>query len=222
MADARLQVDGRTVSGKKVKSLRRQGIVPAHLYGRETDSLSLQAPLSAVTTLLRAVERNQIIDLQINGESQPRPVVLRGVQRDPVSDQLLHIDFFQISLTQRMHADVSLNFVGEAPAVQVYGGILLHQLEHVTVEALPADIPGRIDVDVSSLTELEASLHVRDLNVPPNVLLLTDPDMAIVKVAAPRVAEVEEAAPEEAAAAAGEEGAPAPETAETPSEPTSE
>jgi large subunit ribosomal protein L25 len=216
MADVHLAVDPRDVTGKKVKSLRRQGIIPAHLYGRGTESLSLQAQAASIATLLRTAERNTIIDLRINGEGEARPVMLRGVQRNPVTDELLHIDFFQISLTDTLKADVPLVLRGEPPAVQVYGGVLLQTLEHVTVEALPADIPGHIDVDVSGLEQLESSIFVRDLTIPAGAQLVSDPDQVVAKVAAPRLAAEEEAAPvpteEEAAAAAaaGEEAAEAP------------
>ena len=204
MASVQIDVEQRAVTGKKVRSLRRHGIIPAHLYGRGTDSLSLQAPATIVMNLLRTAERNQIIDLMVTGEPQTRPVMLRGVQRNPVTDELVHIDFFQISLTEKLRADVPLNIVGEAPAVQIFAGILLHQVDHVTVEALPSDLPGHIDVDVSVLDQLEAALHVRDLALPPNVEMLTDPDQVVAKVSPPRVVE------EEAAPAAAEEGAVAP------------
>jgi len=218
MASVLIDVEPRLVTGKRVKSLRRQGIIPAHLYGRGQDSLALQAPVTVVTTLLRTAEQNQIIDLKIGGESEPRSVMLRGVQRNPITDDLLHVDFFQISLTDKLRADVPLNIVGEAPAVQIFSGILLHQIDHVTVEALPADLPGHIDVDVSSLEVLDAAIHVRDLPLPPNVEMLSDPDQVVAKVSPPRVAE-EEAAPaaEGAPVAEGEEGAPAA-TAEAPKE----
>ncbi len=225
MAEVRLDVDPRMVTGKKVKSLRRQGLIPAHLYGKGTESLALQASLPTISTLLRTAGRNAIIDLQINGEGEPRPVVLRGVQRNPVTDELLHIDFFQISLTEKLRADVQLRLIGEAPGVLVFGGVLLQSLDHVTVEALPLDIPSHIDVDVSGLETLDSSIFVRDLDVPPNVEMLSDPDQVVAKVEAPRIAaEIEaeaaeaaaaaaaaapEVTPEAAAAAAASEGAPA-------------
>jgi large subunit ribosomal protein L25 len=220
MADVQLSVDPRNVTGKKVKSLRRQGIIPAHLYGRETDSLALQAEKQSIIGLLRSAGPNAIIDLRINGEGEPRSVVLRGVQRDPVTDELVHIDFFQISLTEKLRADVPLVIVGESPGVQIQGGLLLHSLDHLTIEALPTEIPARIEVDVSVLEEIDSALFVRDLAVPGNVEVLSDPDQVVVKVEPPKLA-AELAREEEAAAAAAaaeapaaaEEGAPAPEAA---------
>lgn len=211
MAEVQLEVDPRVVTGKKVKGLRRQGLLPAHLYGRDTESLALQAPTPAITNLLKTAGRNAIIDLKINGEGDVRPVVLRGVQRDPITDELVHIDFFQISLTEKLRADVPIMLVGESSAVTVFGGVLLQSLDHLTIEALPSDIPANIDVDISVLEELESALFVRDLDVPANIEVYMAPDQVVVKVSAPKIAaeiEAEEAAAaEEAALAAeGEEG----------------
>jgi large subunit ribosomal protein L25 len=217
MAGVQLAVDQRTIMGKRLGGLRRKGIMPAHLYGHGIDSLALQAPTATIINLLRTAGRNDIIDLQIAGEGQARPVMLRGVQRDPVSDALVHIDFFQISLTERLRADVPLSITGEAPAVQVYGGILLQSLDRVTVEALPADIPSHFEIDISGLAELDTAIHVSDLKIPENVVLVSDPDQVIVKVATPKLAAEEEAAAPavegEEAAAAAEGAAPAAEGA---------
>jgi large subunit ribosomal protein L25 len=217
MADVQLPVDPRVVTGKKVRSLRRQGLVPAHLYGRGTESLALQVKTTQVVHLLRTSGRNAIIDLQINGEGDARAVVLRGVQRNPVTDELVHIDFYQISLTEKLRADVPIHFIGEAPAVVVYAGVLLHSIEHITIEALPREIPEFIEADLSGLAELESAIFVRDLTIPANVDILTDLDTMVAKVSTPRLAaadEEEAAAAEAAAAAEGEEGAPAAEGAE--------
>ena len=231
MADLQLSVDVRTVTGKKVKSLRRQGILPAHLYGRGTDSQSLQAPIQQIVELLKTAGRNAIIDLTINGEGEARPVVLRGVARNPFTDELYHVDFFQVSLTEKLRADVPLVLVGEAPAVMVHNGVLLQNLDRLAIEALPTDVPPKIEVDVSGLEELEAGIFVRDLNVPSNVDVLAAPDLLVAKVEPPKIAAELEA--EEAAAAAaeaealpegeegeeveGEEGAPGEEGKEEPS-----
>lgn len=208
MAELQLKVDPRQVTGRQVRALRRQGILPVHLYGKATESLSLQAETQRIQTLLRTAGRNAIIDLEIAGESEARPVVLRGIQRNPVTSELIHIDLFQISLTERLRAEVPLIIVGEAPAVQVHGGVLLQALDHIPVEALPADIPSQIEVDVSLLEELESSIHVRDLPIPDNVEVLAEGDLLVAKVEAPRIA-AELEAEAAAAAAAAAEAAPA-------------
>ncbi len=211
MADVQLVVDPRTVTGKKVKALRREGIIPAHLYGRGTESLALQTSTQTMISLLRTTAPNTIIDLQINGESEPRSVVLRGVQRNPVTSELVHIDFLQISLTEKLRTDVPLVITGQAPAVGVLGGVLLQTLDRLTVEALPGDIPQQIEVDVSELETIDSSVFVRDLAVPASVQVLADLNQVVAKVAAPRLAaEIEE----EEAAAAAEAEAEAEEAAE--------
>jgi large subunit ribosomal protein L25 len=209
MADLKLDVDTREVTGKKVAALRRQGVLPAHLYGKETESQSLQAPVQSIQHLLKTAGRNAIIDLQIHGESDARPVVLRGVQRNPVTGELVHVDFFQISLTEKLRAEVALVLKGEAPAVHVHGGVLLQSLDHVAVEALPTEIPAHVEVDVSGLEALESALFVRDLPIPAGVEVFSDPDQIVVKVEAPRIA-AEIAAEEAAAEAAAAEGEEAP------------
>jgi large subunit ribosomal protein L25 len=208
MAELQLKVDPRQITGRQVRALRRQGILPVHLYGKATESLSLQAETQRITALLRTAGRNAIIDLEIAGESEARPVVLRGIQRNPVTSELIHIDLFQISLTERLRAEVPLIIVGEAPAVQIHGGVLLQALDHIPVEALPADIPSQIEVDVSLLEELESSVHVRDLPIPDNVEVLAEGDLLVAKVEAPRIA-AELEAEAAAAAAAAAEAAPA-------------
>jgi large subunit ribosomal protein L25 len=208
MAELQLKVDPRQITGRQVRALRRQGILPVHLYGKATESLSLQAETQRITALLRTAGRNAIIDLEIAGESEARPVVLRGIQRNPVTSELIHIDLFQISLTERLRAEVPLIIVGEAPAVQIHGGVLLQALDHIPVEALPADIPSQIEVDVSLLEELGSAVHVRDLPIPDNVEVLAEGDLLVAKVEAPRIA-AELEAEAAAAAAAAAEAAPA-------------
>ena len=209
MAETTLAVDPRVVTGKKVKALRRQGLVPAHLYGKDTDSLSLQAQTDEVINVIKTAGRNAIINLEISGEGEPRPVVLRGVQQHPITDELLHVDFFQISLTEMLTADVPVVTVGEPPAVSVYAGVLLQSLDHIQVEALPMNIPQSIEVDISVLEELDDALFVRDLKVPAGLTVLSAPDQVVVKVSPPKVeAEIEEEElAEDEEGEEGEEGA---------------
>jgi large subunit ribosomal protein L25 len=218
MANQELQVAPRTVLGKKVKALRSAGQTPGNIFGHKVESTAVQVDTVALTHLLRHSSRNQIINLSVDGEPAPRTVVVRDVSRDPVTGKLLHVDFFQVSMTEKMRAQVPLVLVGESDAVKTYNGVLLQLVEHIEVEALPGDIPAHIEVDVSKITELEGSLHVRDLNIDTSrVTLHTDPDVVVARVASPRLATEEEAAAEAAAgaeAAAPAEGAPAEGSAE--------
>lgn len=203
MANAELQVAPRTVLGKKVASLRRNGQTPANVFGHRVESQAVQADTAALTHLLRGITRNAIINLQVDGEPASRTVVVRDLTRDPVTGRLLHVDFYQVSMTEKMRADVPLVLVGTSDAVTTLGGVLLQTLETIAVEALPGDIPTQFDVDVSPLTQLEESIHVKDLGIDTSKLMLhTDPDVVVARVAAPRLAAVEEAAPAEAEAPA--------------------
>jgi len=216
MARKELVVETREITGKKVARLRRSGLLPANVYGHGVPSVALQLDAELFEKTLRDSAANEVLDLKISGERNTRPVVIQRVQRHPLTSAVLHADFYQVSLREKMRAEVPLVVVGSSEAVNTYNGILITSLETLHVEALPLDLPPHIEVDISSLTELEASLHVRDIPVPPAVTVMNDPDVVVVKVAAPRIAEeleaeeaaAEEAAPEAAAEAPAAEESP--------------
>ena len=206
MANSELQVAPRTVLGKDVKKLRRDGQTPANIYGHKIESTAVQADSAALLRLFRGSSRNQIINLKVEGEASPRTVVVREVARHPVTHNVLHVDFFQVSMTEKMRAQVQVVLVGTSDAVATYQGILLQTLESIEVEALPGDIPAQFEADVSVLTQLEQGIHVRDLHIDESkVTVHTDPDVVVARVASPRLAAEEEAAaPAEGEGAEGE------------------
>ena len=209
-----LNVSPRPVLGKKVKRLRREGIIPANVYGRALDSVAIQVVRDDLVRVVRTAGRNEIIYLRLDGE-EPRPTFVRQIQLNPVTDAILHVDFYQISLAEKVRIEVPVALVGTAPAEQTHGGTLLHSLDSITVEGLPADIPSVIEVEVSGLEEIDASIHVGELSVPDQVTVLTDPEVVVAKIAPPHVEkEVEEEVVEEEVAA--EEEAAAEEAAEKP------
>jgi large subunit ribosomal protein L25 len=212
MPDIQLPVKPREVLGKKVAALRRQGVTPANVYGRNLESKALQVETAVLTQLLRSAGRNVIIDLRIEDETSPRPVMLRRVQRDPVTSKILHVDFYQVSLTEKMRSEVPLVLVGDAPAVAELGGVLLQSVDSIMVEALPGDVPVHVEVDVSSLARFDDAVHVRDLPIDlSKVHVITEAELVVAKVAAPRLTAAEE---EEEEAAAAEAAAAAPAAAE--------
>jgi large subunit ribosomal protein L25 len=214
-----LNVSPRPVLGKKVKRLRRQGIIPANIYGRALESVAIQVARDDLVRVIRTAGRNEIIYLRLDGE-EPRPTFVRQIQRSPVTDAILHVDFYQISLKEKVRIEVPVTLVGTAPAEQTYGGTLLHSLDSITVEGLPGEIPSVIEVEVSGLEEIDAAIHVGELDVPDQVAVLTDPEVVVAKIAPPHVEkEVEEEVvegeeeaevPAEEEAAAEEEGAEEP------------
>lgn len=195
----------RVVLGKKVKALRRQGMTPANIYGSHVDSQSIQLSTEELRHVIKTAGRNDIVYLRLDGD-EPRPTFIRDIQQNPITDAILHVDFLQISLREKVKADVPLHLVGLAPAVDTLGGILMHGLDHVSVEALPTEVPSFIEVDVTSLVEINQALHVSDVPVPEGVTILTDVEQVIAKVAPPAV-EPEPEVAEEEEAAEGEEGA---------------
>jgi large subunit ribosomal protein L25 len=217
MADqTELQVEPRTVLGKQVKRLRREGVLPANIYGHNVESTPVQMPSHDFIRLVKQVGRTSLINLQVEGERRPRPVVIKDMARKPATGEVLHVDFFQVSLKEKMHVDIPVHLTGVSRAVSDFNGVLEHFLNTITVECLPGDIPNQIEGDLGRLEDLGDSLHVRDLVVPENVTVLMDPDVVVARVSAPRVAQ--EMAEEEAVAAAeaeaAEEGVP-PEEAPT-------
>jgi large subunit ribosomal protein L25 len=208
-----LKVSPREVLGKKVKRLRREGVIPANVYGHALDSVAIQVSKDELVRLLRSAGRNEIVYLRLDGEA-PRPTFLRQIQRNPVTDAILHVDFYQISLKEKVRMEVPLALVGTAPAEQTYGGTLLHSLDRIAVEGLPTEIPSTIEVDVSGLADIDATIYVRDLSVPGEITVLSDPEQVVAKIAPPQVEkeveeeEVEGEVPEgeEEVAAEGEEG----------------
>ena len=184
-------VELRAVTGKAVKRLRREGTIPGNIYGRGLESVAVQLPWTRAREMLNAHGRNTLIEVQLGGEGDARPVVVRDIGRDPVSGEVHHIDFFQVDLTRTIQADVPIHFTGEAPAVATYGGVFVQALDVVRLEALPDEMPEAVEVSIDSLTELDQSLSVADIVVASGVTNLSVPEQAIAQIARPRL-EVEE------------------------------
>ena len=203
-------VQPRAVLGKRVRALRRDGVIPGNIYGRGLESVAVQMAFRDARTLLVEHGTNTLVELQVDGESKPRPVVVRSVKREPVSRELQHMDFYQVDLLREIQAAVPVHLIGEAPAVHTYRGVVLQGVDSVEVSALPADMPTAIEISIDGLEELEAQLTVADLQLPEGVTVLADSDLMLVRVAPPRL-EVEEEEEEllegEEALEEGEEGA---------------
>ncbi len=207
-----LQAEPRSLLGKHVRRLRRQGIVPANIYGHGA-SRAIQAPLRALEHVLAHGGRTGIVSVAVDGSSQT--ALMKDIQRDPRSGVILHVEFRAISLDESVTSLVPLRFFGESPAVTKLDGVMTHPRSEVHVTGPAGDLPDVIEVDVSSLEELNSSIHVSDLPTSPRFKFNDAPDevLAIVqppKVEVEEVAEAVEAAEAEAeAAATGEEAAEA-------------
>ncbi len=202
MADSQtLDVAPRRAKGKANKALRRSGFVPVHVYGPGIEPQAVQAEEKTLRNVIHQAGTTGLIKLGVDGKSEN--VMIRKVQRHPVSGKVLHVDFLRVRMDVKTRVRLPIQFVGEAPGVKVHDGVLLHQVEALNVEALPCDLPHHIEIDVSVLEELDQSLHVRDLVIPDKLTVLDDLDELIVKVQPPRKIEEEAVAEEEEAAAEG-------------------
>ncbi len=212
-----LEVASRTMLGKRVRQLRRKGIIPANLYGRRQPSQPLQVDLYMLDRFLAGHHATHVVDLHLDdgkgkGKGQVLNALVRHVARSPRSGKILHVDFLRVSMNEPVTVRVPVTLNGTAPAVTVERGVLLHLLDTLEVECLPGDIPEALELDISGLVKIDDALHVRDIALPRGVTLLSDADEPVVKVVAPRAVLAEEAAEE--AAAEAEAAAPEAEKAE--------
>jgi large subunit ribosomal protein L25 len=198
---ATLQVQPRSALGKKVKSLRKQGITPLHLYGPGIPSASLQADTASVRKTLVRVGRNHPIALQVDGANQSEICFVRDVAFDPVSAAVHHVDLLRVDITKPMELDIPVHVHGEAPATKE-GATVNIVLREVPVECLPLEAPDAINVDISGLNEPGDAVRASDLKLPSGVKLLIEPDQVIVNASLPSRAATEEAAPAPAEGAA--------------------
>ena len=194
----------RDLTGKAVIRLRKQGILPAVLYGHGQESEAIQIDAKAFEALRKSAGRHALIDLKVEG-GRAQPAMIHGVQEHPVRRVPLHVDFLAVRMTEEIAMDVPLEPTGESVAVEKHGGTLLQTLDHLRLRALPGDMPQSVHFDVGALDSFEAAIHVRDLQLPPRVTLLTDPGEAVAHVQ-PSRAEIER----EAVTAAAEEAPEAP------------
>ena len=198
----------RDVLGKKVRFLRREGITPVNLYGHGLESTSLQIETPALKKALAQAGRTSLVHLKVGSAKRPHIAIVRGIQRDPVKGELLHVDFYQVRMDEKLKIGVPLVLMGKAPAVKDQGGILVQEMSSIEVECLPANMPHSIEADISGLVQLDQAVHVKDLHVGEGVTILADPGKVVAKIARLRVEVVEAvAAPAaEAEAEVAEEG----------------
>lgn len=197
---ASLQVQPRAVLGKHVRKLRSQGVTPIHLYGKDTESQSLQVDSASLRRTLELVGRNQPVTLRVEGLPQPYVTFVRDVQFHPLNNSVLHVDFLRVDVSQTTRVEVPIFLEGESSAARLMGGSLIQTLHTLIVEALPLETPEYIAADASTLTNFEKAIHVSDLDVPPGVVaVLTDADQLVARVTPPVASEVAragEAAPQ--------------------------
>ncbi len=191
MKNLTLKTAKRDILGKKTRFLRRQDITPTHLFGHNIESLALQCATAELGQIIAQAGMSRLIDLQIEAEKQPRSVFIRKIQRDELSGQLLHVDFYQVRREEKITTDIPIVLVGEAPALKEKGRMLTQPITHIGVECLPEKLPPQIEIDLSPLEEVGQAIHVSDIALGPDVTITTAPDQIVVKVSKVHV-EVEE------------------------------
>jgi large subunit ribosomal protein L25 len=192
-----LRAEPRAVFGKHVRRLRRQGIVPANIYGHG-DPRPIQAPIRAMEYLLVHGGRTGVVTIEFDGRSEM--ALLKDIQRDPRSNQILHIEFQAVSMEESVTSTVPIRFVGESAAVTKWGGILSHPMTSLRVTARAVDLPESIEVDLSALVSVDDAIHVSDLPESASYKLIDPPEGVLAMVAPAKAAEVAEPVAAESAA----------------------
>ncbi len=182
MEDLTLQATNRDLLGKKTRFLRRQGITPTHLFGHNLKSLALQCDTTQLQHIIAQAGMSRLINLRIDNEKQPKSVFIREIQKDAVTRQLLHVDFYQVKKGEKIAVDIPVVLVGEAPALKVKGRMLAHGITSLSIECLPDSVPPQIEVDLSPLEEVEQAIYVKDIVLSPDITVHADPDQLIVKI----------------------------------------
>jgi len=192
MDQIELKVTDREILGKKVRFLRRQGVTPVHLFGPGIESVPLQCETANLKRVLAEAGQTALVNLKVNNEKRPRTVMVREVQTAPLKGELLHVDFYQVKMTEAVKVDVPIILMGEAPAAKSKENTLVQELNSLTVQCLPAKMPNSIELDITSLTESEQAIRVKDIELDEEVTVLNDPELVMVKIMKARMEKIEE------------------------------
>lgn len=199
-----LQAETRTEKNSKAKKLRKAGFLPVVLYGSESKNQDLKIKkLDFIKAYEQAGESN-LINLEVDKEPAVK-IIIKDIQKDPVSDALIHADFFLVDMKKEITTEVPLNFVGESVAVKKLSGVLVKNIDSVNIRCLPGDLVNQIDVDISPLKELNAAIRLKGLKLPENIHLVSETNDMVASVIEPRIQEEQEEAEEEEVSEEGEE-----------------
>jgi large subunit ribosomal protein L25 len=184
-----LEATKRDVLGKKVKALRREGLLPAVIYGKGFDSLPITLNTRDVRQTLKVIGANTLVTIKIGKEEHL--ALVRDIQREVIMQDLLHLDFQAVSLEETITSTVPIAVIGDAPAVSEFNAVLVTSLDELEIEAKAKDLPDMIEVDVSDLTEIGDHILVKDLKIPGDVTVLEDPEEIVVVASAQTLMELE-------------------------------
>ena len=201
-----VKLSARTITGKKVKQLRRQGIVPVHVYGTNAKPVAAQVEDRTLIRLLPQVGSNIPVSVEVEGQDGADICFVRDVQRHPVTESILHVDFLRVDVGKIVSAQVPIILEGTAPGISQMGGVLLQNFQTLLVEALPMEMPAAFHIDISGLVDFEVTIQVGEVETSGNVTILNDPNALVVRVTAPRIEVVEAEEIEVEEGLEGEEG----------------
>jgi len=177
-----LKAAKRDITGKKVKVLRRNGIIPVNLFGPGIESVSLQCEAAELQNVMRRAGQTKIIDLKIDSEKKARAIMIRKAQILPLKNDILHVDLYQVKMTDELKVEVPVVLTGEALVTRAKENILVQELNSINVQCLPANMPSEIEVDISVLTEPDQVLRVKDITVKDVVTIVNDPEVVVVRI----------------------------------------
>ncbi len=180
MKNPKLEAEKRTVLGKQVKKLRREGYLPANIYGKELSSVAVQVKYTDFEPVFKEVGETGLVDIVLEGEK--RPVLIKNLQMNYRTRTPLHADFYQVNLKEKVKSMVPVVITGEPKAVTEKLGVLLTPLSELEVEALPAELPDNIEVDVANLANLDEQITVGDLKAPTGVTILTEAEQVVARI----------------------------------------
>ena len=192
MDEIELKVNKRETLGKKVRFLRREGITPLHLFGHGIESLPLQCDTASILQILTKTGQSGLINLKIEKERKQHPAVVREIQVEPKTRELLHVDFYQVQMAELLKVEVPITLTGEAPALKIKENMMVQDLNNLSIECLPSNIPSKIEIDVNNLTETDQAIRVRDIVIGDDISILNNPDLMVVKISTRRIEVIEE------------------------------
>jgi len=179
-----LKSEKRTLLGKKVKSLRRKGVIPAVVYGGKEGSVPIELGLKEFSKIFKTAGETTLIKLFVN--DAVKNVLIHDISRDPMTEEINHVDFYEVKMDEKITTKVPLVFIGDAPAVIDLGGVLVKAMQELEVRALPADLPHQIEIDISQLKTFDDNILVKDIKLPKNVEILENLETSVAVVTPPR------------------------------------
>ena len=180
-----LNVKSRTITGGKVNALRQEGLIPAVVYGHGLKNQNIVVPAIEFNKLFKEAGESSLVDLKVD-DKKPIQVLIHDLQYDPIKNNIEHIDFYQVNVSEKITAEVKLKFIGESPAVKGQGGILVTPITKIKIECLPKDLMHELEIDISSLKTFDNIVRIKDLTVPVGIKVLVATDQVVALVEAPR------------------------------------